>query len=106
MNASPFFFNQAYQLTQQGSAFSRNRWSTPGFVAGPRASQRAVLIKDKLFFFAAYQRGVNEDNATGVSQMTVPSGLTDDRSNAGLEAADLAWGGTGTVTIDPVRLRC
>ena len=34
--------------------------------------------------------------------MTVPTGLTNDRSTAGLEAADLSWGGTGDVPIDPV----
>ena len=57
---------------------------------------------NKLFIFAAYQRGVNEDNATGLAEMTVPSGLTDDRSDAGLEAADLRRGGTGNKVIDPV----
>ncbi len=103
MNASPFFFNQAYQLTQQGiGVFPQSmvnpwlrRWSSGITAGGP-------LIKDKLFFFAAYQRRENEDNATGLSQMTVPSGLTDDRSTAGLEAADLSWGGSGNVPIDPV----
>jgi Carboxypeptidase regulatory-like domain len=103
LNASPYFFNQAYQLTQDGiGVFPRSlvnpwlrRWSSGITVGGP-------LKTNKLFLFAAYQRSVNEDNATGLSEMTVPSGLTDDRSAAGLEAADLSWGGTGTVTIDPV----
>lgn len=103
LNASPFFFNQAYQLTQDGiGVFPKsmvNPWlrrSTAGVTVG------GPLKTNKLFLFLAYQRSVNEDNATGLSEMTVPSGLTDDRSNTGLEAADLSWGGTGTVTIDPV----
>ena len=62
------------------------------------------LKKNKLFLFAAYQRSVYEDNATGLSEMTVPSGLTNDRSTAGLEAAGHVSGAAkpGTVTIDPV----
>ena len=103
LNASPFFFNQDYQLTQQGiGVFPQSmvnpwlrRWSTGFTVGGPVKTNR-------LFFFAAYQRRVNEDNGTGLTEMTVPTGLTNDRSSAGLENADLSWGGSGTVTIDPV----
>ena len=103
MNASPFFFNQAYRLTQNGiGVFPKSlvnpwlrRWSSGVTVGGP-------LKTNNLFLFGANQRSVNEDNATAVSELTVPSGLTDDRSAVGLEAADLSWGGTGTVPIDPV----
>ena len=103
MNASPFFFNQAYQLTQAGiGVFPRSlvnpwlrRWNSGITVGGP-------LKTNRLFLFVAYQHATNEDNATGLSELTVPSGLTDDRSAAGLEAADLSWGGTGDVPIDPV----
>ena len=103
LNASPFFFNQDYQLGLQGigvfpqsmvNPFLR-RWSAGVTAGGP-------IKTDKLFLFVAYQRRDNEDTATGLTEMTVPSGLTSDRSNAGLENADLSWGGSGAVAIDPV----
>ena len=103
LNASPFFFNQDYQLGLQGiGVFPQSmvnpwlrRWSAGVTAGGP-------IKRDKLFLFVAYQRRENEDNATGLSEMTVPSGLTNDRSNGGLENADLSWGGSGAVTIDSV----
>jgi hypothetical protein len=103
MNASPFFFNQAYQLTQDGIGVFPKSLVNPWLRrANAGAAVGGPLKTNKLFLFLAYQRSVNEDNATGLSEMTVPSGLTNDRSTGGLEAADLSWGGTGTVTIDPV----
>jgi hypothetical protein len=104
LNASPFFFGQAYQLSLQGvGVFPSSmvnpyvsRWTTGLAAGGP-------IIKDKLFFFGAFQRRSNSDEGTGLSQMTVPSGLTDDRSNAGLASADAIWGGsTGAGSIDPI----
>ena len=105
LNASPFFFNQAYQLGLQGiGVFPQSmvnpwlrRWSA-GFTAG------GPLKTNKLFFFVAYQQRVNEDNATGLSEMTVPSGLTSDRSLNGLLNADASWGGSlnSTNQIDGV----
>jgi hypothetical protein len=104
-NASPFFFNQDYQLGLQGiGVFPQSmvnpwlrRWSAGVTAGGP-------LKKDKLFFFVAYQRRDNEDNATGLSEMNVPSGLTNDRSLSGLLNADASWGGslTSTSQIDGV----
>jgi hypothetical protein len=101
LNASPYFFNQAYQLTQQGiGAFPQSmvnpwlrRWDT-GFTAG------GPIKTNKLFLFVAYQRRMNEDSATGLSEMTVPTGLTDDRSLNGLLNADASWGGTLTSTSE------
>ncbi|HEU5352352.1 MAG TPA: carboxypeptidase regulatory-like domain-containing protein [Terracidiphilus sp.] len=107
MNASPFFFNQDYQLAQVGvGVFPQslvNPWlrrSTAGITFG------GPIKKNRLFLFAAYQRTLNEDRATGIADLNVPTGLTDDRSNSGLEAADESyWGAAnwlGPVTIDPV----
>ena len=106
-NASPYFFNQQYQLAQQGiGAFPAsliypylNRWSLGATMGGP-------IKKDKVFFFLAYQHMSSSDQSTGISQMTVPSGLTNDRSVAGLDAAaeSYAGGGTFTNTIDPIAM--
>jgi Carboxypeptidase regulatory-like domain len=106
LNAAPFFFKQEYLLTSlEGiGAFPESmanpalhRWTTGGSIGGP-------ILKNKLFFFAAYQHGYNSDQATGLSQLNVPPGLTDDRSSAGLENALTSWNG-GTpkaITISPI----
>jgi hypothetical protein len=104
LNAAPFFFKQEYQLTQQGlgvlPASMANPWLRrwdSGFTAG------GPVKTNKLFFFVAYQRRMNEDDATGLSQLNVPTALTNDRSSTGLLAADSTWGGNAT-SVDPVAL--
>ncbi|GGG92695.1 TonB-dependent receptor [Silvibacterium dinghuense] len=94
LNASPYFFNQDYVLGTQGvGSFPHSlrvpdmhRWTTGGVIGGP-------IIKDKLFVFLAYQRLYSSDQSTGLSQMNVPTGLTDDRSDAGLAAVATTWAG-------------
>ena len=105
LNSDPFFFKQQYLLGQQGEgAFpavlenpALHRWTAGGTIGGP-------IVKNKLFFFAAYQRLYDSDNSTGLSQLTVPPGLTDDRSPTGLTAAATSWnaGKAYTGAIDPV----
>jgi len=100
INASPFFFNQNYQLATQGvGVFPQSmvnpwlrRWSAGVTAGGP-------IKTNKLFFFVAYQRRVNEDSATGLTEMTVPMGLTDDRTLTGLMNADANWNGPNTPAI-------
>ena len=104
LNASPFFFTQAYQLHANDNIGVFPKSSTNPWVRrlDSGISVGGPLRRNKVFLFAAYQRGLFEDNGTGLSDMTVPSGLTDDRSTGGLEAADVSWGGKGTIAIDPV----
>ncbi len=105
MNAAPFFFRQEYLLATQGvGSFPASlanpgvhRWTAGGTIGGP-------IRRDKLFFFAAYQRLYDSDQSTGLTQMNVPSGLTDDRSPAGLAAAAASWdsGTPFTGALDPI----
>ncbi len=105
INSAPFFFKQEARLSDQGiGAFpdslanpSLHRWTVGGTLGGP-------IKKDKLFFFVAYQHRYNSDQATGISQMNVPIGLTNDRSATGLEAADLSYGSAFTGAIDPIAM--
>ena len=92
LNASPYFFNQQYVLGQNGVGFFPQsmqnpylqRWTTGATLGG-------AIKKNKLYFFLGYQRLDSSDAATALSQMTVPSGLTDDRSATGLMNALTSW---------------
>jgi hypothetical protein len=106
LNASPFFFNQEYQLTAQDDigAFPQSmanpylqRWTAGATAGGP-------ILKNKVFFFVGYQHRSNRDEGTGISQMTVPSGLTDDRSVAGLDAAVVSYGAKAPAAIDSIAM--
>jgi hypothetical protein len=107
LNAAPYFFNQQYQLSQQGvGAFPQSlvnpflhRWTSGGTLGGP-------IKKDKFFFFVSFQHLYSSDQSTGLSQLSVPPGLTNDRSTAGLDAAAVSWKGSGTFTkaIDPIAM--
>jgi len=106
-NADPFFFKQQALLTsQQGYGDfpmhlanpQLHRWSTGATVGGP-------LKKDKLYYFLGYQHLYVSDEGTGLSQMTVPTGLTDDRSPTGLANALTSWNkGTAlpSIAISPI----
>ena len=75
MNAAPFFYNAA---NVPNPFMNRNMFGAT--LGGP-------LKKDKLFYFVSYQ-GVRVSDASLATQYaTVPLGLTDDRSAAGIVAA-------------------
>jgi hypothetical protein len=106
LNANPFFFNQQYQLTAQDGIGSfpqslenpyLQRWTAGATAGGP-------IVKDKVFVFVGYQHRSNRDEGTGLSQMTVPSGLTNDRSVAGLDAAVVSYGAKAPAAIDSIAM--
>ena len=76
-NAAPFFYNAspAIPASQKVPKLDRNQFGAT--FGGP-------IIKDKLFFFVAYQGIRSADALLGTSEATVPQGLTNDRSAAAL----------------------
>ena len=72
MNATPYFYNDA--------GIARpflNRNAFGGTIGGP-------IVKDKLFYFGSYQGVRIADAAASTKDVTVPLGLTDDRSTQGI----------------------
>jgi len=79
INAAPFFFNQDPDIPANNKTPQLHRYIVGGAVGGP-------IIKDKLFFFLAYQHLHTSDQEIGDSVLDVPVGLSDDRSADGLAA--------------------
>lgn len=89
-NAAPYFFKQQHLATPASFPESLvnpdlHRQTIGGTVGGP-------IWKDKLFFFGAYQYLYTSDQSNGISQLSVPYALTDDRSTQGLINALNAYG--------------
>ena len=75
MNAAPFFYNASPLLTTKVPFLNRNQFGAT--LGGP-------IKKDKLFYFLSYQ-GVRIADATDATKdVTVPLGLTDDRTTQGI----------------------
>ena len=77
LNADPFFFNADPNIPAGQKNPELHRNEVGGTLGG-------ALIKDKLFGFISYQHIHSSDQEIGLSRITVPAGLTNDRSAAGL----------------------
>ena len=85
LNAAPFFFKNDPDIADNQKVPELHRYIVGGTVGG-------ALIKDKLFGFVGYQHLHVSDQELGYSRFSVPVGLTDDRSTAGLAAvANAGW---------------
>jgi hypothetical protein len=92
MNAAPFFYNASPAVTDKVPFLNRNQFG--GVIGGP-------IKKDKLFYFLSYQGIRVVDEAESQKDVTVPLGLTDDRSAQGVINA-LSSSGYGTITTSQV----
>lgn len=100
MNATPYFYNAAGINPVTNKPFLPrpfvNRNTFGGTIGGP-------IIKDKLFFFGSYQGVRIADAQASTKDVTVPLGLTDDRSTQGIiNMIQATYGQTITAgQIDP-----
>jgi hypothetical protein len=79
LNAAPYFFNADPNIPPDEKNPGLHRYTGGGTLGLP-------IIKNKLFFFASYQHTHAADSEIGISRPTLPAGLTNDRSPAGLAA--------------------
>jgi len=86
MNAAPFFYNAANLATP---FMNRNQFGAT--LGGP-------MKRDKVFYFLSYQGVRISDASDSTKDVTVPLGLTDDRSQGGIAAAVNATYGTNSFT--------
>jgi hypothetical protein len=77
INAAPYFFNADPTVPQDQKVPALHREVVGGTLGG-------ALIKDKLFFYGAYQNLHDGDGEIGISRLTVPFGLGNDRSAVAL----------------------
>jgi len=77
LNAAPFFYLSDPTIPANEKNPDLHRWTAGGTLGAP-------IIKNKLFGFLSYQHTHVADQATGISRLVVPPGLTDDRSDLAL----------------------
>jgi Carboxypeptidase regulatory-like domain/TonB dependent receptor-like, beta-barrel len=97
MNAAPYFYNASNVITDKVPFVNRNQFGAT--IGGP-------IIKDKLFYFGSYQGARVSDAAESTREITVPLGLTNDRSASGIvNMIQTTYGKTIKVSqIDPAAL--
>jgi hypothetical protein len=91
-NANPFFNKQIGLPTPD-----LHRYVAGAELGGP-------VLKDKLFFYGSYQYTRARDQLNSSSTYFAPTGLTDDRSAAGLQSVVTAAGLPAGTPVDPVAL--
>jgi hypothetical protein len=96
-NAAPFFYNASPAITQKDPFLARNQFGAN--VGGP-------IKKDKLFYFLAYQGVRLADASDATKDVSVPVGLTNDRSAQGIvNAMEASYGKTITTSqVNPAAL--
>ena len=84
LNAAPYFFNQDESIPAKLKVPDLHRSLYGVTLGGP-------LVKNKLFLFGSYQGTRVRDQLNSTSTAYVPTGLTADRSAAGLASAGNAY---------------
>jgi len=79
LNAAPYFYNADPNIPASEKVPELHRYTAGGTLGGP-------IIKNKLFGFVSYQHIHDSDQEIGSSRVSVPPGLTNDRSAAALAA--------------------
>src|SRR5580693_3312344 len=79
LNAAPFFYNADPNIPASDKVPGLHSYTAGATLGGS-------LIKNKLFGFLSYQHIEKSDAEIGSSRVSVPPGLTDDRSPAALSA--------------------
>ena len=92
INAAPFFFKADPNIPADQKNPELHRNDIGGTLGG-------ALIKDKLFGFISYQHIHSSDQEIGLSRLTVPYGLTNDRSPTAI--ANVV-NGNFPATVNPV----
>ncbi len=92
LNANAFFNKQYGQPTPD-----LHRYVVGAELGGP-------IVKDKLFLYGSYQYTRDRDQLNSLATYYPPAGLTDDRSETGLQSVVAAAGLPAGTTINPVAL--